>query len=618
LWAKRHEDRPVARSGPARLLTYEYVRNGALVAVHERHERAHGDKSFTWRRADGSMGLGGLTLAELPLYRLPELEAAPVDTPVLFVEGEKACEAARARGFVAVCLGGGAAQTAFGAALEPLRGRTVALWPDNDEAGRTYMNRLGVALAGVAADVRWLDVPDLPAKGDAADYFIAGRTADELRALIAAAKPSVAPHVQVDLPQPATAESAWPAPPGDAAFRGLAGRVVAAIDPHSESDRVALLANFLSAFGSALGAAPYAAVGAARHPARDNFVLVGKSSKARKGDSWHPIARLFQVADPDWKQKCVQGGLSSGEGLIWAVRDAVERNEPVKEKGHVVRYERVIADEGVSDKRLLVVEPEFARVLTVMGRQGNTLSPVLRDAWDVGDLRVMTKGAAVASGAHISVVGHITSEELQRELDDTEAVNGFANRFIWLAVRRSKLLPNPDPFEGEKVDALGAEIRKALEFGRGVGRIVRDPSAEALWAVMYESLSKEMPGLVGGVMGRAEAHVLRLSVLYALLDRSSVVKPCHLEAAAELWGYSEQSLTYVFGTATGDPIADTIERSVRTTGELTRAHIGDLFNRHVSSNRIDQAVALLVRLNRVRVEQRDTGGRPAQVLRPAA
>jgi hypothetical protein len=77
----------------------------------------------------------------------------------------------------------------------------------------------------------------------------------------------------------------------------------------------------------------------------------------------------------------VKTGPSSGEGLIWHVRDPIEERQAIKDKGRTVGYEMVITDQGVEDKRLLVIEPEFASTLRVMEREGNTLSAQLRQAW---------------------------------------------------------------------------------------------------------------------------------------------------------------------------------------------------------------------------------------------
>lgn len=409
------------------------------------------------------------------------------------------------------------------------------------------------------------------------------------------------------------AEASWPEPPGPAAFHGLAGRVVEAVDPHTEADPVAVLVSFLTAFGCAVGAGPHALVGATRHTPREYAALVGKTSKARKGDSWQPVRTLSRLAMPEFAER-ILGGLSSGEGLIWAVRDPIERREPIKEKGVVTGYQTVVVDEGVADKRLLVVEPELARVLRAMDRRGNTLSAVLRDAWDTGDLRTMTKNTpAVATAAHVALLGHITVEELRRELADIEAANGFANRILWFAVRRSKDLPEPEPFAGAIVEHLASELAAAVRRARAVDLIERPPETRELWRDVYAELAAERDGLAGTILARAEAHVLRLSLIYALLDGSATVAVEHLAAALEVWAYAERSVGFVFGDATGDPVADAIHAALVQNGELTRTQIRDLFGRHEPAGRIDQALQTLLRRGRVRVETRDTGGRPVEI-----
>jgi hypothetical protein len=75
-----------------------------------------------------------------PLYGLDQLAARP-DDPVLIVEGEKTADAAGdlIPGYVVVTSPGGAKQ-AEKADWSPLVGRSVTIWPDNDDddAGRGY------------------------------------------------------------------------------------------------------------------------------------------------------------------------------------------------------------------------------------------------------------------------------------------------------------------------------------------------------------------------------------------------------------------------------------------------------------------------------------------------
>lgn len=177
------------------------------------------------------------------------------------------------------------------------------------------------------------------------------------------------------------------------------------LDPHTESDPAAILFQTLVGFGNIIGRTARFCHEADSHFANMNCVLVGSTSKGRKGTSWSHVRRILSRVEPSWQSSA--SGLSTGEGLIWAVRDEISK--PNKDG------EIVLADEGVADKRLLVMEPEFARVLQSTRRDGNTLSAVFRQCFDTGDLRITNKNSpALATGAHVSCVGHITKQELVR------------------------------------------------------------------------------------------------------------------------------------------------------------------------------------------------------------
>ena len=162
----------------------------------------------------------------------------------------------------------------------------------------------------------------------------------------------------------------WPDPLCAEAFHGLAGEVVDLIAPHSEADPAALLIQFLVAFGNAIGRGPFFEVEGDRHATNLFTLMVGETAKARKGTSWSRIRRLFTLAEEAWVRSRVESGLSSGEGLIWAVRDPIERQERIRE-GNETRYETAVSDPGVEDKRLLVLEEEFASTLRADRRARN-------------------------------------------------------------------------------------------------------------------------------------------------------------------------------------------------------------------------------------------------------
>jgi Protein of unknown function (DUF3987) len=238
----------------------------------------------------------------------------------------------------------------------------------------------------------------------------------------------------------------------------------------------------------------------------------------------------------------------------------------------------------------------------------------LRQAYDSGSLRTLTKNSPLrATGAHVSLVGHITEEELRTALTATEQSNGFANRFLFFLVQRSKRLPDPQPVPYRQLSELAADLQSVLRFAREVGRVQRDPEASALWHQEYDALSEERPGLLGSVTARAEAHTLRLSLLYALLDEQASIGVRHLQAALGVWRYAEESARRIFGTKTGDPIADRIEAALRARGPMTRTEIRDLFQRNVEAERIGLALDVLILAGRATWHMRTTPGRPAEV-----
>jgi hypothetical protein len=412
-------------------------------------------------------------------------------------------------------------------------------------------------------------------------------------------------------------KASWPAPLAPEAFHGAAGDLVRAIEPHTEADPAALLAQALAAFGNVIGRAAHFRVEADRHCGNIFAVLVGVTAKGRKGTSLGQIRSVFENVDPEWAAPGgnIVSGLSSGEGLIWNVRDTVEKRKPVRKNGHVAEYETVIEDDGVSDKRLFVVEAEFASPLRVMAREGNTLSAVLRDAWDTGDLRTLTKNSpAQATGGHISVIGHVTGDELLRYLNSTEMANGFANRFLWFCVRRSKELPEGGQAAREDFSPIVERLKAAVTFARSATELRRDEAARQVWREVYGPLSEGRLGLLGSVTSRAEAQVVRLSLLYALLDCSPVIRREHLQAALAVWDYCENSARYIFGEALGYPDADRILAELRTNSEgLTRTQISGLFGRNRTQEEIGNALARLEECGLAVRVVRATSGRPEQL-----
>ena len=399
----------------------------------------------------------------------------------------------------------------------------------------------------------------------------------------------------------------WPEPLEPEALYGLAGEFVRTVEPHSEADPAALLTGLLAMAGNAIGCGPHLRVEADEHPGRLFVVWVGATAGGRKGTAQGRTSSAVVLADEAWAQR-VQSGLSSGEGLIHAVRDPVIGGE---------RDKLEVSDPGVIDKRLMVVEAEFASTLRILRREGNTLSPTLRNAWDSGDLQTLTKGSPTrATGAHISVIGHITAAELRHYLTATEAGNGFANRFLWICVRRSKALPFGGDLDPQGLENVTRQLRAAIEWASSTTVLTWAAETRQIWANVYPSLSEGRPGLLGAVTSRAEAQTVRLATLYAALDCSSQIMPEHLHAALAVWDYALASAKCIFGEDLGNPLADQILSALHGCPDgMTRTGLRNHFDRHKSSAEIGAALKLLSEKGLVEKSKVGTNGRPAECWR---
>ncbi len=190
-------------------------------------------------------------------------------------------------------------------------------------------------------------------------------------------------------------ERRFPEPLDPEALSGLAGDFVKLVERDTEADPAALLFQLLAAYGNAIGKGPHFTVGATKHYANLFVSIVGDTAVARKGTSWDLVKRILNPVDENWAKRCRISGLGSGEALIAAVRDASD--EELQHPSPKLRDKRVLVDEG-----------ELAKIIKVCQREGSTLSSVLRNAWDGGDLQNRVKDQAnclIATAPHVTISG---------------------------------------------------------------------------------------------------------------------------------------------------------------------------------------------------------------------
>jgi hypothetical protein len=383
----------------------------------------------------------------------------------------------------------------------------------------------------------------------------------------------------------------WPAPMAEAAFHGPAGEITQAVAPYTEADPAGVLGTLLAMCGACMGHGRYIYQGAAQ-TANIFVVLVGETSAGRKGTAGSLAREVMSAAYPGW-DRIVVAGLGSGEGLTGYL-------DRVKETEH----------------RALVIEAEFGRLLTVMAREGSTLSPVMRDAWDGGPMgRCLAREQTLITWHHVGISAHITPAELREKMTSVDAAGGFGNRFLWLAVRRTRLVPFPESPRQLIAPFLGP-LHDAIEQAQLPAELRWTDAAADRWEWLYAELAATpRTGLLGALTGRAEAQITRLALLYALLDRALAVDLPHLEAAEAVWSYAARSAAFIFGTSTGNRHADAL-RDLLAEGPVEWESAKKILGLRYAAD-LREVVGVLASLGLAEVyeQAREGGGRPRHVIR---
>lgn len=386
--------------------------------------------------------------------------------------------------------------------------------------------------------------------------------------------------------------------PSDKCLYGLIGDIAReACAANREVNPFAAGLAAIVALSAGLGRGCYLTIGDDWHHPRVFGLHVGRSGRGRKGTSTKLVTRLIKnllVTHPDVAFKMHTGGLSSREGLVMMIHD-----------GFKVGKSEV---EPIYDKRLFVLESEFANVLHQGARDGNTLSSALREAWDGSSIKPATKTAPVhASDPHINLLGHITPGELIEMMRERELTNGFANRFLVIWAEQQALDPIPRFTTKERLDALTDRVAKVLRFAKADRfaetdrtRMVLSEAASQRYQELYcnELQDRSAGERVAGLMTRRAPYLLRLAMFFALTDLTQTIEVHHLDAALAWIRYWADSVKFIFAsafeeqaTAKTQEAADAILGFLSTTASASRTEImKKCFQGHTHKTVMDAAL----------------------------
>ncbi|MEW6558702.1 MAG: hypothetical protein ACOY3P_19735 [Planctomycetota bacterium] len=389
--------------------------------------------------------------------------------------------------------------------------------------------------------------------------------------------------------------------PDPACLYGLIGDVARAGSDGTETNAYAIAANFMVYLSCALGRGVYLPIGNTWHHARLFCLHIGRSGRGRKGDAVSLTLRIDQALramDEAFAPQIHRGGLSTREGLVALIHDGY-------------RQGRQDAP-AIEDKRLWVVESEFANVLHQGRRDGNTLSAALRYCWDGVDLKPATKSNRLyASDPHVCLSGAISPGELTGLMSTRELTNGFANRFLMIWAERSRMLPFPKETPQATVELLAARTQEVLAFVRADRhgerehlRMELSPQAQWRYAQLYRGELHDGidDGAIGALLERRAPMLLRLAMLMALTDLQTRIDVPHIDAAMAWIRHATASVRFVFVSAAEDAkLAQVLELANRVLaflherGLATRSQISaECFRGKVPKVRIDASLEHLL------------------------
>lgn len=413
----------------------------------------------------------------------------------------------------------------------------------------------------------------------------------------------------IPLPEP----PALPPRPTLALAHGVIGDFMRRVEFETEAHPVALGLTVLVALGNAIHRGPHFYVGRTRHHVNLFAAIVGNTGAGRKGTGLDIVRDCIRAADEFWSEVCQSPNLTSGEGVVDALRDRVTKIVPVK--GKPGEFEEVVVDPGVEDKRLLITAAELVGAFRCGNRENSILSQTLREAWDGKTLRTMAKTAArIATDPHLSIIGHCTRNELVRVVREGDVFGGSMNRFLWCLSDRARLLPH-----GGDLDDLGTvpqRIADVVQFAKGVERMRRTPEADQLWERVYSELvTARGSDVLAAVLSRGEAQTLRLSMLFALAARRAEITAEDLAAAVDLWRYCRASAEAIFGQV-HDKLFHRVVDAIREAPGITRSKLHARLGWKLGSTQLVETLGRVRAAGLATAEREQTGGRPTERWRP--
>jgi hypothetical protein len=258
------------------------------------------------------------------------------------------------------------------------------------------------------------------------------------------------------------------------------------------------------------------------------------------------------------------------------------------------------SDETNQDsERPLLAVGEFDTTWSSLARSTSKLHAIWRDAWD--------------HRCNVAIMAHATETDLLAcPISDRMAET--ASRMLWCSVGPLVDVPLPQGLSAQECKRLADTFANCAMQADRYGQMSFNASAQDLWKEKYASLVAERADAAGIVTSRGHAQVIRLAVIYALLDSSREIDVSHLNAAGAVWDYCRLSAETLFGTHPEDAVASRILEALAVRPH-SQTELHRLFHNHAPGARIRATLDNLASAGRAVVEERQTRGRSGMTWR---
>lgn len=391
------------------------------------------------------------------------------------------------------------------------------------------------------------------------------------------------------------------------AFHGIAGQLATEVSEISGVSKEALLFQFLICFGIICEQKFYFPLGSKKISTANYLLILGSTGSSRKGTSFDNVKWFFDKYYVDFSTMKLKTGVNSGEGLINCIRDKVT----IKELDKNGVEKEIITDQGALSKIVLFLETEFARLLKAGRREGSTVTEIFRNAWDQMPLEINTSQRQIrASEYAISLIAHITPKEFKTLINETDSSNGYLNRFLFCLIGSASPRPFPSAFEDANFNFIQKfqEVIKYIETTE-YQKVILSDDAKILYEEYYTEFHYRNEDAFSELVTRAISHLIKLALIYAILDKSNKILPIHLKAAKAIIDHSESSIKSIFE----DKIFSRKEKKLlnflkENSGESLRGLIqSKCFSNNCSKDDLDEIKENLLSSSQIKILKTDQG-----------